>query len=115
MFCSSIVEAFEAARGAVPVGTLARATGAREVDAIGGAEGTIPPLSGQPRWEKNYKKHTLDPGHHNRLHARWHPRTSSAIERTQDYLAFGTCPSAEPLTRWKSRSTDLMSLSTGIG
>ena len=47
MFCSSIVEAFEAARGAVPVGTLARATGAREVDAIGGADGTIPPLSRQ--------------------------------------------------------------------
>jgi hypothetical protein len=47
MFCNSILDAFEAARGAVPVGTLARAAGAREVDAIGGAEGTIPPLSRQ--------------------------------------------------------------------
>jgi len=103
MFCSSIVEAFEAARGAVPVGTLALATGAREVDAIGGAEGTIPPLSGQPRWERNNKKHTLDPGHHNRLHARWHPRTSSATERTQDYLAFDIYSSAEALTNETER------------
>jgi len=99
MFCSSIVEAFEAARGAVPVGTLARATGAREVDAIGGAEGTIPPLSRQFQREKDDKKRTLDPGHRIHLHERWHPRTSSTTGRTQDYLAFGTCPSAEPLTR----------------
>jgi hypothetical protein len=90
-------DAFEAARGAVPVGTLARAAGAREVDAIGGAEGTIPPLYCQSHYQENIEKLTLDPGHHIRLHGRWHPRTSLATERTRDCPAFDTYSSAEPL------------------
>jgi hypothetical protein len=85
-----MLDAFEAARGAVPVGTLARGAGAREVDAMGGAEGTIPPLSCQSRVQWNSKKHTLDPGHHIRLHGRWRPKTSLTIERIQGCPAFGT-------------------------